>query len=159
MRPHQIFAAMSQDKCAAIMAKIENESPEAVASTVAAAAVTLKFRPKFLLKQPPAKRIASVKRAMSRVTSNDMAEELLAVYFLKCRNELLCEWLDAVGLEHEAGILTQEEVPCPETDELAKKVSDFRGKDDDDDRDLLLRVFSAQTAIVWPALESILDES
>ena len=33
-----------------------------------------------------------------------VAEEMLAVYFLECRNDLLTEWLDLLGLEpiHEA---------------------------------------------------------
>ena len=120
--------------------------------------MALKFRPKFLMKQPKAKRIASVKRAMSKIGSAPMAEELLAVYFLKCRLELLTEWLDLMGLEHEEGILTQEEVPCPEAAELDEKVAKFRSGDDPDrDRDLLLRVFSAQTAIEWPALDALLE--
>ena len=110
-------------------------SPEAARSTVTAAATALKFRPKFLLKQPPAKCVASVKRALSRVGSAAMAEELLAVYFLKCRLELLTEWLDLMGLEHEDGILTQDEVPCPEAGALAEQVASFRAKDDDDMED------------------------
>lgn len=158
MRPHQIFAAMSPEKCEQILSRLQETSPEAAQSTVAAAAVALKFRPKFLLKQPPAKRAASVKRAMSRVGSAAMAEELLAVYFLKCRLELLTEWLDQMGLEHEEGILTQDEVPCPEPEALAKQVEAFEAVDDDDDRRLLLRVFSAQAAIDWPALDALLDE-
>ena len=157
MRPHQIFAAMSQEKCEQILDRLHEVSPEAARSTVAAAATALKFRPKFLLKQPPAKRVASVKQALSRVGSMGMAEELLAVYFLKCRLELLTDWLDLMGLEHEDGILTQEEVPCPEAGVLAEQVAGFRAKDDDDDRLLLLRVFAAQPAIEWPALDELVE--
>ena len=159
MRPHQIIAALSAEDFEKIMAAIEAESPEAVQSTTVAAAQVLKFRPKFLLKQKAEKRLASVKSAMSRVTATALAEELLAVYFLKCRLPLLEEWLDLMGLEHEDGILTQEEVPCPAEDELAKKVAEFRGGDDAGDRELLLRVFNAQAAIEWPALEALLGEA
>jgi hypothetical protein len=157
MRPHQIFAAMTQDKFEQILGKLNDESPDAVKSTTVAAASILKFRPKFLLKQPLAKRMASVRGAMARPSANSLAEELLAVYFLKCKLSLLTEWLDLMGLEHEEGILTQEEVPCPEATELEGKVGEFRAKDDDDDRTLLLQVFSAQSAIEWPALEQLLQ--
>jgi hypothetical protein len=157
MRPHQIFAAMPQDKFDQVMAKLGEESPEAVQNTTVAAAQILKFRPKFLLKQKPAKRAASVRRAMGRTSANDLAEELLAVYFLKCRLELLTEWLDLVGLKHEEGILTQKEIPCPETAELETKVGQFRTADDDDDRTLLLQVFSAQASIDWPPLEAMVS--
>ena len=155
MRPHQIFGAMPQETFNRVFAKLGEESPEAVRNTTVAAAQILKFRPKFLLKQKPEKQRASVRQAMSRPNSNDLAEELLAVYFLKCRLDLLTEWLELMGLEHEEGILTQNEVPCPETPVLEAKVAEFRGKDGDDDRELLLRVFSGQSSIDWPALEAM----
>ncbi|MAG31896.1 MAG: hypothetical protein CL908_13490 [Deltaproteobacteria bacterium] len=157
MRPNQIFAAMSQEKCEQIMGKIQSESPEALQRTVAAAAQAMKFRPQYLMKQPFNKRVSSVRRALSRLSSNQLAEELLAVYFLKCRLPLLEEWLALMELEHEEGILQADEVPCPEADELAKKVETFRGGDDDDDRELLLHVFAAQAAIDWPALDELLE--
>ncbi len=157
MRAHQILGGMSPEDFERIMEGLREESPEAVQSTTIAAAAILKFRPKFLLKQSPKKRFASVKSALSRLNANDMAEELLAVYFLKCKLDLLTEWLDLMGLEHEEGILTQEEVPCPEAAALEAKVKEFRGANDDVDRPLLLRVFSAQTAIDWPALDELLD--
>ncbi len=157
MRPNQIFAAMSQDKCGQIMEKISQQSPEAVKQTVAAAAIALKFRPQFLLKQPLEMRVASVRRALSRTSANALAEELLAVYFLKCRLDLLSEWLDLVGLEHEEGILKADVVPTPPDAELREKVARFRAADGDEDRELLLRAFAAQTAIRWPVLDEMIE--
>lgn len=157
MRAHQIIGGMSPEEFERIMEALRAEAPEAVQSTTIAAAAVLKFRPKFLLKQAPKKRIGSIKSALARMQANDMAEELLAVYFLKCKLDLLTEWLDLMGLEHEDGILTQDEVPCPAAEELEKKVAEFRGADDDTDRSLLLRVFSAQSAIDWPALEALVE--
>ncbi len=158
MRPHQIFAEMSPEKCERVMAKIAKETPEVFRQTVATAATTLKFRPQYLWKQPIPKRVAAVRRVLSRAGSNSLAEELLAIYFLKCRLDLLTEWLDLMGLSHEDGILTEDESPCPDAAELEKKVKSFRaGKDED--VDLLLHVFAGQAAIDWPALDEILDPS
>ena len=156
MRPHQIIAGMSQDDFDGVMNALGAESPEAVSSTTVAAAQVLKFRPKFLLKQPMPKRLKQIKGAMSRLSANELAEELLAVYILKCRLPLLTEWLDLMGLEHEEGILTQAEVPCPDAAELEEKVGRFRAGDDASDRELLMRVFSAQSAVEWPALDALL---
>ena len=157
MRPHQIIGGMSQEQFDGILGAIGEESPEAVQSTTVAAAQVLKFRPKFLLKQPKAKRAKQVKGALARMSAGSLAEELLAVYFLKCRLPLLTEWLDLMGLEHEEGILTQDDVPAPERAELERKVAEFRGAGNEPDRDLLLRVFGAQAAIDWPGLDEILD--
>lgn len=158
MRPNQIFAAMSQEKCGQIMEKIAQQSPEAVKQTVAAAAIALKFRPQFLLKQPLEMRVSSVRRALSRTSANALAEELLAVYFLKCRLDLLSEWLDLVGLEHEEGILKSDVVTAPPEAELRTKVASFLAKDGDDDRGLLLKAFGAQTAIAWPVLDELVEK-
>lgn len=158
MRPNQIFAAMSPEKCGQIMEKISEQSPEAVKQTVAAAAIALKFRPQFLLKQPLAMRVSSVRRALSRTSSNALAEELLAVYFLKCRLDLLGEWLDLLGLEHEEGILKADVVTSPPEAELKEKVAKFRAASADEDRELLLQAFAAQTAIHWPALDELIEK-
>jgi hypothetical protein len=147
MRPNQIFAAMSQEKCGQIMEKIAEQSPEAVKQTVAAAAIALKFRPQFLLKQPLAMRVSSVRRALSRTGSNALAEELLAVYFLKCR------------LEHEEGILKADVVTSPAEAELREKVTKFRAASADEDRELLLQAFAAQTAIHWPVLDEMIEKA
>ena len=159
MRPNQIFAAMSQEKCGQIMEKIAQQSPEAVKQTVAAAAIALKFRPHFLLKQPLEMRVSSVRRALSRTSANALAEELLAVYFLKCRLDLLSEWLDLVGLEHEEGILKSDVVTSPPEAELRTKVASFLAKDGDEDRGLLLKAFAAQTAIAWPVLDELIEKA
>lgn len=156
MRPHQIIAAMSQEKFERLLGKLNDENPEVLRGTTIAAAQVLKFRPKFLMKQPVAKRMKSIRQAVSRSNANHLAEELLAVYFLKCQLPLLTEWLDLMGLEHEDGILTQNVVPCPDAAELEAKLKQYRAASDDDDRELLLQVFSGQSAIEWPALDALL---
>ena len=156
MRAHHVIGKMSPGDFERVFGKLNEESPESIQGATIGAAQILKFRPKFLLKQPLAKRINSIKGALSRVTGNQISEELLAVYFLKCRLDLLEEWLDLMGLEHEEGILTQEELPCPEEAELKQKVERFRDGEADEDRELLIRVFASQPAIDWPALEALL---
>ncbi len=148
---------MSPRDCERILGKIADEAPEVFRQTVTTTANTLKFRPQYLAKQPIAKRIASVRRVMSRPNSNALAEELLAIYFLKCRLELLTQWLDLLGLAHEDGILTDDEIVCPDAAELEKKVAELRaGKDED--CELMLHVFAGQAAIEWPALDALLAE-
>ena len=122
MKPNQIFAAMTAERCEEILSAISKESPETSKQIVAASAIALKYRPQYLFKQKAAKRAASVRSALARVQSVQLAEELLAVYFLQCRLELLTEWLDLLGLEHEEGILQDEVVESPEASLLAEHV-------------------------------------
>jgi hypothetical protein len=89
------------------------------------------------------------------VRANDLAEEVLAAYFLEGRKELLIEWLDLLGLEHDQGVLKDENPGPPPRKRLEEAVASFRGGDGAEDRELLLRAFAAQSAIDWPDLAAI----
>lgn len=156
MRPHEIFAAMPPEHAEAFFGRLADDAPAMFGQAVQTAALALKSRPRFLMKQPLPKRVAAVRRALARVAAGPVAEEVLAVYFLDCRNDVLVEWLDAIGLEHEKGILQSETPPSPDAATLEKVVSEFRSRDADPDRDLLLRAFAAQSAIDWPDLDALL---
>jgi hypothetical protein len=160
MRPHQLFATMAPEHARVLLDALKEKAPIAWAQALGLTAGALKARPVFLQRQPPERRAEMVRKALGRVVSNAIAEEMLAVYFLECRNELLVEWLDAVGLEHDKGTLQGDDEPAePPAKELEAALSAYREKASDDDRadrELLLRAFAAQTSIEWPGLEKLL---
>ena len=159
MRAYQIFAGMPGEQATTLFQTIKKQAPAAFAQALQATCAALKSRPSYLLKQPFEKQVAAVRRALSRVAANPVSQETLAVYFLECRKPLLAEWLDAIGVEHEDGILAQDDPQAPPDDELRGYVAQFRARDDDPDRDLLLKAFAAQDSIDWPALDSLLEET
>ena len=156
MRSFQVFAAMAPDEAERMMRVLEKESPAMFRQAVDAAAIAIKARPVWMRKQPFDKRAQAVRRSLSRVAANLVADELLAIYFLECRKPLLLEWLDLIGLKHEDGTLADDEPAQPDPAALAAAVEKYRGAAEDPDRDLLLRAFSAQSAVSWPALDSLL---
>jgi hypothetical protein len=159
MRSYQVFAAMSPERAREVLKAIAEVSPATFAQAVALASAALRARPVFLMRQPFEKRADAVRRTLARVAASDVAEELLAVYFLQCRKPLLLEWLDLIGLEHEDGGLKVDAPPSPPADLLEKAVQSFRKPQDAADRELLLQAFAAQTAIDWPELEKLLAQS
>lgn len=160
MRPYQIFAAMSPERGRAVLKTIGDEAPGALVQALGVTCSAMRVRPVFLTKQPPEKRLDLVRKTLSRVSSDELAEEMLAVYFLHCRKALLIEWLDAVGIEHEDGALKSDRPAAPDDAKLAEAVARFRQADEEAaraDRELLLRAFAAQSAVEWPALDRLLD--
>ncbi len=158
MRPHQIFAAMQPEHAETFFEGLAEKTPGMWVQCVHAAAANMKARPQYVMKQPRPKQAQSVRRTLARVNASTLAEEILAVYFLECRTELLTEWLDLVGIEHEDGVLQAETLPQPDPADVAKHVAALREKDDDPDRLLLLRAFAAQSAVDWPALEELIAQ-
>lgn len=158
MRSFQVFAAMSADESEAFFGKVKEAAPAIFAQSLQAAAVALKTRPASLMKQPFVKQAAGVRRALSRVASNPIADETLAMYFLEVRKELLIEWLDGIGIEHDEGMLTEDSPEEPPPVSLDEAVQKFRSAADDADRELLLRAFASQASIEWPTLDERIAE-
>ena len=156
MRSYQVFAAMSPERALAMMRGLSDKAPAVFRQAVDAAAVAIRARPVYMRRQPFEKRAEAVRRALSRVVANPVADELLAVYFLECRRELLIEWLDRVGLAHEDGTLEEEAPQEPAEAALRDAITAFRAVDDDADRELLLGAFAAQQAVEWPTLDALL---
>lgn len=157
MRSYQVFAAMSPAQAEAFLGALSERVPGVAAQAVGAASAAMKARPVFLLRQPAARRAEAVRRCLARVGANALAEEMLAVYFLECRKELLLEWLDCAGVAHEEGALRDESPPQPDPAALAAAVERFRSGEGEEERVLLLRAFAAQSAIDWPALDALVQ--
>ncbi len=158
MRSYQVFSAMSPERAIAMMKVINEELPSVYSEALQAACIALKARPVYLKRQPFDKRAEAIRRALARVASNSVADEMLAVYFLQCRKDLLVEWLDTAGIEHEDGGLADDEPEAPADRKLIQAIDTFRAAADDPDRELLLHAFAAQEAIDWPTLETQLAE-
>lgn len=156
MRSFQVFAAMSPEEAERMMKVLSKEAPAMFRQAVDAAAVSIKARPVYLRRQPFEKRAAAVRRSLARIMANPVADELLAVYFLECRKELLLEWLDLLGLKHEDGTLEEDSPDQPAETDLRAAVEKYRAAGDDPDRELLLRAFAAQSAVEWPVLDALL---
>ncbi len=155
MRSYQVFAAMTPERATAFLRVLQEKSPAAFASLLHAASVALRARPVYLQRQPFEKRAAAVRQALSRVQANTLAEEMLALYFLECRKELLVEWLDAAGIAHEDGVLKEAAPAEPPAQKLHDAVTAFRKGEGPEERELLLQAFAAQSVVDWPALERL----
>jgi hypothetical protein len=157
MRSYQVFAAMSPDRAEAVLGELAEHVPQMFMQALVAASASMHARPVYLRRQPFEKQAQAVRRALSRVAANPIAEEILAAYFLECRKELLAGWLDALGIEHDEGTLKEDAPATPNPTTLKKAHSEFCSVDDDPDRQLLLRAFAAQSAIDWPDLEAMFE--
>jgi hypothetical protein len=156
MRSYQVFAWLPPEHAEQMLARLAEKAPAMFLQALAAASAALKARPIYLQRQPFAKRAQAVRRTLSRVSANPIADEVLAVYYLECRKELLIEWLDLLGVKHKDGTLEADAPPPPAEKKLRDAVAGFRAASDDADRELLLRAFAAQDAIEWPVLDALL---
>src|SRR4029450_6067322 len=121
MRAYQVFGRMSDEEAGRFLAVLAEKAPAFHVQALGVAAAALRARAPFVLRLSHDKRAQAVRRALARVGASPVAEELLAVYFLDCRRELLVEWLDALGLAHKDGTLEAHDPPPPAGEETPRR--------------------------------------
>ncbi len=146
---------MSPEAAQTFFDELAEKAPGVAAQALAAASAAMRARPRFMARQPRDKQAAAVRRCLARVASNPLAEEMLAVFFLECRKELLVEWLDTAGVSHEDGTLNEDLPSEPDAEGLVQAAETFRKGEDPELREILLRAFAAQDSIDWPALDAL----
>jgi hypothetical protein len=159
VRCFEIFAGMSSEQAQGVLREIREKAPAGFQQALSLACGVQRMRPVYMRGLPFEKQAQAIRRALARVASNSVAEELLAIFFLECRRPLLVEWLDGIGLAHEDGILKDDNPPEPAGEKLRESTEKFLAGDEPETRRLLLRAFAAQETVSWPALDAMLDAS
>jgi len=116
MAPHRLFGALSPALASEILEfTFANDKP-LYRATLEAVAQSRKLRPVFLERQPRAERHAAVISALGRPTLGLAGDTLIRNWLLKQQTALLTDFLDALNIPHEKGVL--QDVP-PSVDDAA----------------------------------------
>ncbi|MEZ5978580.1 MAG: hypothetical protein R3F34_10210 [Planctomycetota bacterium] len=108
-------------------------------------AAALKFRPQAIRKLPLVTRAKHARTLITRKRNAELAYELLGAYVFRKDKELVTEFLDAVGVEHEDGMI-EGEAKIPESATAEKAIAELDGKHDRDD----VTAYVALCAQTWP---------
>lgn len=159
MRCFEVFAGMPEELAQQVLREIRDKAPAGYQQALMLACGVMRSRPVYMRKLAFEKQADAVRRALSRVASNAVAEEMLAIFFLECRRPLLVEWLDAIGLSHKDGVLEDDRPAQPEEGRLREVATRFLAGDEPEVRRLLLRAFGSQDPIDWPSLDALVTDA
>ena len=100
------------------------------------------------------------RRARQLAQMNDMADgiatrALVAYHFRNCR-PLMGAFLDALGIAHEDGLITEEDIQAPDHGRLAAAVSTVKTSFDPNDVELYLRTLAVLDGDTWANVDSVL---
>jgi hypothetical protein len=115
----------------------------------------LNFRPKSLQQLPAERRIKML--ANMADVSEAVATRALIGYHLTSERPLMAAFLDAVGIEHDNGLITAEEVPAPAPDKLAAGVAAIKAAFPAEDVRLYLHTLVVLDGDTWGALDGQID--
>lgn len=157
-RPSQLWKALSEDRrLQAATAFWEDEQSVAEqVEAVGAIARQINFRPRSVLALPVERRARQLAR-MPRLPES-LAGRLLVAYHLATQRPMMGTFLDALGIGHENGLISDEEVKAPARDTLAAAARDLATKYPVEDVRLYLSTLVMQDPDTWGSVSEVLEE-
>ena len=157
MRPSALWKEMSPEKrlVAAGAFWSDEHGGEQQVEIIVAIARKLNFRPKSVPSLPLERR-ARLLAGMDDV-SDAVASRALIAYHLAAERPMMAAFLDALGIGHDNGLITAEEVPAPEQAKLAEGVSALRTAFAADAVRLYLHTLLLLDGDTWAGLEGLID--
>jgi hypothetical protein len=157
MKANQMFAALTPDLANRILEDMFAQQKELYKTTVQSAAQSLKVRPVFLERQPRSDRNRRVITALGHADMNLVAGNLIGAWLIKAQGPMLSEFLDALKITHEKGVV--ENLPkTVEDSALTAAVENLLAKHPQEIVTLYLQAFVAMNDVQWPALALMLRD-
>lgn len=135
----------------------DTDSPEIEAQhaeAIVALAQRLKFRPRSLQSLPVERRARFL--AQAHDVSDAVATRALIALHFATRRPLMAAFLDQLGIAHDDGLITEENVAAPSADRLAAAFEAMRSSFPAEEVDLYMRTLVALDGGTWQGLESLL---
>jgi hypothetical protein len=133
----------------------DQEAFEQQAEAIVQLARKLNFRTKSLQSLPVERRARFL--AQLNDVSDALAGRALIAYHFRGERQMMGAFLDALGIEHEEGLIAAEEVQPPARDVLNGAVEAIRGAFPADHVDLYLRTLVALDPETWKELDAMMD--
>lgn len=155
MTSHEIFAAVPAQVAAEIIDFNHTNDRKLYRAALDAVAQARKLRPVFLERQPREERNATMIASLARPAMALAADSLLRNWLLKKHTALLIDFLDALNIKHDKGVV--EELP-QSVDEapLRNAIEILLAKHPAEAVAIYLHAFNSMNAESWTSLEAIL---
>jgi hypothetical protein len=153
---HELFGFMSPPLALDILTyTYENDKP-LYRATLGAVAEARKLRPVFLERQPRPQRHASMLATLARPALDMVAGNLLRTWLLKKHKQMLGDFLDALGIPHQEGVV--EDLPATmDNAKIHTAVDVLVGKYPPEVVAVYLHAFSEMNTVDWPDLKTMLE--
>jgi hypothetical protein len=154
-RPSQLWKQLSPDRkvqAAEAFWRDDNAGLEQ-AEAVATIAQRIKFRAKSVIAMPVEKKARQL--ATLPAVSEIVAARLLVSYHLEHQRPMMGQFLDALGVQHEEGLIADEDMPPPSPEKLKAAAKTLAEGHAAEDVTLYLSTLVWQDPETWGALADV----
>jgi hypothetical protein len=115
-----------------------------------------KLRAIFIERKPRVERFAWLKDALGRKQNEHFAANLLQIWLVSRHSDLLCDFLDSLGIAHDSNGTVENMPPQPEKPALETAVAGLLAKHDPAIVGVYLNAFQALDDTGWPLLAEMI---
>ena len=152
---YELLAFISPELALRILGDTATDNKEVYEATLGAVAQVQRVRPVFLKRQPKSSRHKLMLKSLVRPGFNEAASGLIRGWLLKQQLDMVKQFLDALGIEHEKGVV--EELPNSVADDKLNAAIDTLLTDRDKEIVVLyLHAFHTMNDAGWNNLEELL---
>jgi hypothetical protein len=135
----------------------DEHSADQQMEAVAALATHMKFRPRSVISLAPQKRAKYL--AQLPTVTDTIAARALVNYHLERQRPMMGAFLDLLGIAHENGLISEEDLPKPDEAKVKQAAKDLAEKFPADDVSLYLATLVSQDPETWEPLVEIVEPS
>lgn len=157
MRANELFGKLSPGLANTIFEFLIGQDKASYKSALQTLAAQRKLRPIFLERKPKTERHVWMRDALARPQNETIASNLIQIWLINARSSMLCDFLDALGIEHDekGGIDSLPESPNKET--LMTAINKVFEKYPREEVLVYLHAFQSMDIAGWTPLQELLD--
>lgn len=152
----QLFGSMSSGLVCEILEELFKTQKELYRSTVQAVAAATKVRPVFLERLTRPERHVKMQAGLARNDLGGTTANILTTWLVKSQTQLLCDFLDALQIKHEQGVV-EELPPTMDDDSLLNALETVLAKHPHEVVSVYLHAFDVMNDTRWPNLQTLLE--
>ena len=153
---HELLGFMSPALALDILTYAYETDKPLYRATLGAVAEARKLRPVFLERQPRPQRHAAMLATLARPALDMVAANLIRTWLLKKHKQMLADFLDALGIAHQEGVV-EDLPPAMDDAKVRAAVEALLTKHPPEAVAVYLIAFNEMNEVEWPSLKSMLE--
>ena len=153
---HELFGFMSPALANEILTYTHEADKPLYQATLSAVADARKLRPAYFKRQPRAHQHEQLMATLARPAMEMVSGNLLRVWLLKKHKQMLVDFLDALAIANQEGVVDQLP-PTMEDAKLSAAVAGLLAKHPPEAVAVYLHAFNEMNEVEWPNLKTMLD--
>jgi hypothetical protein len=156
MKCYEIFSKLSPELTNEIFAYLLEFEKPVYKAMIQNIASRRKLRPVFVERKPKNERHLWLHQALSLKSADDVSMQVLQIWLLGAQREMICEFLDSLGIEHDGKGVVENLPAEPTREKLELTITTLLAKRSPEMVAVYLHAFQAMDETGWSSLDEIL---